>query len=259
MKILLNIFLSHIRNKYIFIIISNVIPLVLYFTQNWSIQDYLMYFWIESVIIGLFYIIKSIACKTKGDLFSYVFSFLFYLFIHLILLVLVIQFGVNSGRAFDYSYLLALIQDSYIHGWASTILPITLIYLYDFIYNFLPNKEKSAERINPLSYMNGRSIVLLLFSMPFSMLLSMSNSPWVAVLMTVLIRMLYDLDAEMINNEIPKKTISINSAAGFMVNFFLLIFSIMFIYALFNNPRLIDLIASAIMFAFIFWFKRIVR
>ena len=91
------------------------------------------------------------------------------------------------------------------------------------------------------------------------MLLSMSNSPWVAVLMTVLIRMLYDLDVEMINNEIPKKTISINSAAGFIVNFFLFIFSIMFIYALFHNPRPIDLIASAIMFAFIFWFKKIVR
>ena len=219
-----------------------------------------MYFWIESVVIGLFYIIKSITYRTKGYLFSYIFTFFFYLLIHLMLLFLIVQFGINGGQGFDYTYLIQLLRDSYILEWKSITLPVLLIYSYDFIYNFLPRKERLKEEgFDPISHLNGRSIVFIFVSFIFPVLVSILNSAWVVVLITVLIRILYEIDAKIKKVETQPKVISINVVAGFIVNLFLLMFTLMFTVALLNNPRPIDLIASAGMFGFILFFKRIVK
>lgn len=249
--------LQQIKDRYIFIILSNIVPLFLYFSQNWSVKNYLMYFWMESVIIGVFYLIKAAICKSRNSLSMYFFSILFYLFIHFIFLITLIQFGINSGKEFNYTFLFNLLNESYIYKWTSVILPILLIYLYDFIFNFLQNKRYLNENENPLSSMNGRAIVFIIILMPFTMFLSISNSPWVAILMIVVIRMLYDIDIRI--GSANKKTLSVNNVAGYVVNFFLFLFSIMFINALFHNPRPIDLIASAVMFAYILSFKRMVK
>ncbi len=176
------------------LILVNSIPILGVLFFSWDIFSILFLYWLETIVIGFFNILKILAInKTKG-IFLVIFFIIHYgLFNWVHLLFLVSIFTIKSSLSGPWFLNLDKILE-YLNIVILALIPLFLSHGFSLFYNFFKNKEYLKTNIvkqmkAPYKRIVSMQLVIILSSLPVFLF----KQNIIAIVLLVLLKIFFDI------------------------------------------------------------------
>ncbi len=180
----------------IFLILANLVPVLGVLFMDWSVFYVLIYYWLESAVVGIFNVVK-IVMDTRSFLFRRIFFALFFIvhfggFMAGHLLFLFILNGFFTGSStFSFSDIFSVISNVLVYAAA-----LFTSHGISFFTNYIGKKEYKKIELGSLMFAPYSRIVLMHLTILFGMFAAVLTGMNIAVvILFVVFKIFVDLRA----------------------------------------------------------------
>ena len=190
------------------LILANIVPIIGVLFFDWAPMDVIFIYWLETLFVGFFNIIKMIFAPEKFIIYKFIFIPLFILIFGAfqvfqgVFILKVIPYLIQQFTG-EYIEIVILGYADYLF-WPS--LALLLSHLFSLIWNFFLMKEyKTAD----MSILMVKPVPRVFFQQCIAVFgcfgLLISNSPFVLMILVILAKIYIDLKAHLKSHQSPQE------------------------------------------------------
>ena len=178
------------------LILVNSMPILGILFFSWDVFSLLFLYWLETIVIGFFNVLKILAINKRKGLFLSIFFIIHYSFFNWVHLLFIVSAFAIKGSLSDPWFLNLDLIFNYLKTVILALIPLFISHGFSFFSNFLKKKEYlNTNIIKQMKAPYKRVVIMQLVIVFSSFLIILFKQNIIAIILLVLLKVFFDISS----------------------------------------------------------------